>query len=124
MGNMPIPQALAAIKATAYRLEREGTLGLGPDGTVDDAIRFARHALTQAYREAHTRREIARYRIARNARRMIEGNAPTAAVWAEAHNINGEAGFPLTEDEVKQEVVAEAAAVVRARKWEARQNGR
>ena len=124
MGRLHPSQAIGAIAATAYRLDRTGKLDLGPDGSVEDAIRMARHLLRQSFQASQRNREAVRYRVSRVARRMLESNATVQSIWAEAHNVNGEAGFPLTEDEVKQEVIAEAAAVVRNRKMEARTHGR
>ena len=117
MGYLTPAQRDAALIAAACRAEREGRT----ESTAPRVVRFAQHLAKQEAQHVDIRRRSTEYRIAREARRLIEANAPVGRVWAEVHNINGAAGFPLTEEEVRHEVTAEAAAVIRARHWQARQ---
>jgi hypothetical protein len=74
-----------------------------------DVYRIAQHILTLRLADMHARRELAARHIKRLIEPMIGARKPSRALLAEAHGINGEEGFPLTEDEV--------ADVVRDEVW-------
>jgi hypothetical protein len=67
-----------------------------------DAIgvaRLAQHSLRQWLRPEEDRRLLARHRIDRTLHPMIARRTPSNHLLAEAHGVNGEMGFPLTEAE-------------------------
>lgn len=117
MGFLPRAHADAAMIAAACRAEREGRT----ECAAPRVVWFAQHLFRQEAERITTRRSVTEYQVAKASRRLMEMNAPVGRIWAEAHNENGAAGFPLTEREVEGVVKAEAATIVRVRQWQARQ---
>jgi hypothetical protein len=74
--------------------------------------RYARHILSQRLAAEHARRDLAGHHIRRTIETMIAARKPSRALLAEAHGVNGEEGFPLTEDEVTDIVRAEVWLVL------------
>jgi hypothetical protein len=81
-----------------------------------DVYRIARHILTLRLADMHARRDLAGHHIKRLLAPMIGARKPSRALLAEAHGINGEEDFPLTEDEV--------CDIVRTEVWWALQTSR
>jgi hypothetical protein len=69
-----------------------------------DVYRIARHILTLRLADMHARRELAAHHIKRLLEPMIGSRKPSRALLAEAHGVNGQEGFPLSEDEVRDVV--------------------
>jgi hypothetical protein len=96
-GEMPLVQADAAIICDTLAQERAGAL----DGLkAPDVVRLKRFLLRQEVRRHEVAREIAAWRIERLVKSMVVLRKRSNAVLAEAHGINGQAGFPLSEEEV------------------------
>jgi hypothetical protein len=70
-----------------------------------DTVRFAQHLLRQLLQKEEDRRALARSRIKNTLGPMIARRAPKNHLFAEAHGVNGEMGFPLMEAEVTAVVV-------------------
>jgi hypothetical protein len=96
-GEIPLVQADAAIICDTLAQERAGALGtlLAPD-----VVRLKRHLLRQEMERHRVARELAAWRIERLVKSMVLLRKRSNAVLAEAHGVNGSAGFPLSEDEV------------------------
>ena len=107
-GWLPLGQAYADLLVTTLREERSGELG---QRTASDVFRFKRFVLQTEVARLEIDRDLAALRIRRAIRPMIGIRRPSGAVFAEAHGVNGDAGFPLTEDEV--------ADIVREQMWHA-----
>lgn len=99
-GYLTRNQADSALLATAMRGARTGQIHHDPV----DVFRIARHILTLKLADMHARRELAAHHIKRLLEPMIGSRKPSRALLAEAHGVNGEEGFPLTEDEVRDVV--------------------
>jgi hypothetical protein len=96
-GEIPLVQADAAIICDTLAQERAGAL----DGLkAPDVVRLKRFLLRQEMERHRVARELAAYRIERFIKPMIAARKPPNALYAEAHGINGAAGFPLSEEEV------------------------
>jgi hypothetical protein len=103
-GEMPLVQADAAIICDTLAQERSGAL----DGLkAPDVVRLKRFLLRQEVRRQEVARELAAWRIERLVKPMIAAHTPRNALLAEAHGVNGAAGFPLSEDEVTEIVRTE-----------------
>jgi hypothetical protein len=96
-GEIPLAHADAALIVDTIQQERAGSLGtlLAPD-----VVRLKRFLLRQEVERQQVARDIAAHRISRLVKSMVALRKRSNAVLAEAHGINGEAGFPLAEDEV------------------------
>jgi hypothetical protein len=96
-GEIPLVHADAAIICDTLAQERAGALGplLAPD-----VVRLKRHLLRQEVHRHEVARELAAWRIERLVKPMIAAHRPSNVLLAEAHGVNGAAGFPLTEAEV------------------------
>jgi hypothetical protein len=96
-GEIPLAHADAALIVDTLQQERSGAL----DGLkAPDVVRLKRHLLRQEVDRHRIARELAEHRIKRLVWPMIAAHKPSNTILAEAHGHNGEAGFPLTEDEV------------------------
>jgi hypothetical protein len=103
-GEIPLVQADAAIICDTLAQERAGAL----DGLkAPDVVRLKRFLLRQEVHRQEVARELAAYRIERLVKPMIAAHRPRHALLAEAHGVNGAAGFPLSEDEVTEIVRTE-----------------
>jgi hypothetical protein len=67
---------------------------------VFERARFLQWQMNQEIRWLEIARDMAEARIRRIVRNMLRMQRPPNAVAAEAHNINGDAGFPLAESYV------------------------
>jgi hypothetical protein len=76
--------------------------GYDPDGDPARDLRIAWHAISQHRRLMRTWRTLAEGEVRRVVRRMAMVRRPANAILAEAHGVNGERGFPLTEREVDE----------------------
>lgn len=76
----------------------DGTLHHDPHDVVKIAL-FVMHCHVD---NAVARREEAAGRVRRRVRPLISTRARSSAIRAEAHDVNGEAGFPLSEDETDE----------------------
>ena len=89
--------ARGSLAAFTARAHRGGKLGpYQPDDVYDTLC----HTLDSRLAAEENRRDLARHRIRRTLEPMIAARQPWGALMAEAHGVNGTAGFPLTEDEV------------------------
>ena len=97
--------AYAAITNAIVKAERAGTL----QGTADlgERINFWTGILGQFMRREDSRRIAVRGDILRVLRPLIAGRQPSSRLLAEAHNVNGAAGFPFAEREVTEIVSRE-----------------
>jgi hypothetical protein len=77
-----------------------------------DTAKLLQWEMSQEIRNQQIVREITQQRVSRIAWQMLRAGKPRNAVLAEAHTINGDAGFPLAEKEVTA-VVADAEQGVR-----------
>jgi hypothetical protein len=103
-GDLPLEQAFAACILATVQAERRGETG---DYKATDIVRLQRHlVVTAAEREAQ-RRDLAAHRICRLLAPMIAQRRAWNVLMAEAHGVNGAAGFPLTEAEVSELVNTE-----------------
>lgn len=96
-GQLPLAHAYAAMLADTVRAERLGEMD---PYKAPDVFRLQKHLLGQHLARAETKRALAEGRIVRVIKPMIAVRRPSNAVLAEAHGVNGAAGFPLAEDEV------------------------
>jgi hypothetical protein len=103
-GEMPLAHALAALIVETLSQERSGAL----DGLkAPDVMHLKRHLLHGGVEREEVRRGLAAYRIERLIRPMIAIRKRSNAILAEAHGVNGAAGFPLAEAEVNDLVDTE-----------------
>jgi hypothetical protein len=96
-GEIPLAHADAALWVDTLQQERDGALG---PLYACDVARFKRWLLRQEVERQQVARDLAAHRIKRLVRPMLAVHKPDNAIFAEAHGINGESGFPLAEDEV------------------------
>lgn len=78
-----------------------------------DVYRIGRHILSQRLAAEHARRDLAGHHIRRKLWEMIEQRQRARALLAEAHGVNGDEGFPLTEDEVSDIAITEMQRAAR-----------
>lgn len=104
-GDLSLTEADAGLIVATLREERRGEL----EGyKAADVVRLKRHLLRQYLHREEVARELAEHRIKRLVAPMIATRVRSNTVLAEAHGLNGQAGFPLTEDEVTGIVRQEA----------------
>jgi len=87
-----------------------------------DLVRFTgylQHVLRLNLAPLETRRAVVRARIKRVVAPLIAARAQSRRLLAEAHNTNGEAGFPLAEAEVTEIVRVEVFWATRRRRYAA-----
>lgn len=106
-GRLTLEAAQAAIAAATARGMREGTLE--SRGTLDELLHVYNHILALNVQKHQSARETTTGAIGCILRPLIGTHQPWSALLAEAHNANGDAGFPLTE--------AEVLDVVRTQVW-------
>lgn len=100
-GMLPKCLADAALLCSALKAERDGT-----PGHAFENYGAARHVLGLHTASLETKQDLAIARIRRVITPMIASREKSSRLLAEAHNINGEAGFPLTEAQVNETVTA------------------
>lgn len=98
--------------ARGYLRGREAyaALALAADkipGASPEFLRGLWNTVKLNYRAERQLRELTEMRIARVLKPMIAQRQPSNALRAVAHEINGQAGFPLTEDEVDEVTATE-----------------
>jgi hypothetical protein len=96
-GEIPLAHADAALMVDTLQQERDGALG---PLYACDVARFKRWLLRQEVERQQVARDLAAHRIRRTVAPMLAVHKPDNAILAEAHGVNGNAGFPLAEDEV------------------------
>ena len=99
--DLPLEHAFAACIAATVAAERRGEIG---DYKASDIIAHQRWLVGMWAERETTRRDVAEHRIKRALRPMIAVHKPWGTLMSEAHGINGEAQYPLTEDEVSDMV--------------------
>ena len=72
-----------------------------------DFVRGTQYSLQLTLERENARRDLCAHRIRRTVAPMIAARKPRNVLLAEAHGINGEAGFPLIEEEVNDLVKTE-----------------
>lgn len=90
-----------SLAVLTMRAKRKGTLGPYQPGAVFDTLCFT---LDQRLKSEENKRDLATHHVRRAVAPMIAARQPSRALLAEAHGVNGAAGFPLTEDEVGEAV--------------------
>jgi hypothetical protein len=117
-GTLPLPHALAAILAVTLQQERDGTLG---DRDINDVLQLKQQLFHDRLLTLQIIREQVIATIKRTIAPLVAIRAKSGRILSEAHGCNGEAGFPLTEDEVTEVVrVAMYWAMKPARKGDNR----
>ena len=101
-GYLTLTDAHGTLLGGVLRAKREGM----PYGE-RDAYRGLQHILQLRLDAERRRREMCEYRIARRIKPLIERNKPSNAIYAEAHDVNGAEGFPLSEPEVNELAASE-----------------
>jgi hypothetical protein len=96
-GEIPLAHADAALWVDTLQQERDGALG---PLYACDVARFKRWLLRQEVERQQVARDLAAHRVRRAVAPMLAAHRRSNAVLAEAHGVNGAAGFPLTEEEV------------------------
>jgi NAD(P)-dependent dehydrogenase (short-subunit alcohol dehydrogenase family) len=77
------------------------------------ALNLLHHLLAQWLHKIDGDREVVAQRINRRTWQMAERRPPVSSIYAEAHDINGAADFPLSEREVKAIVDGVLAQIMR-----------
>ena len=90
--------------AEVLAARRRGTLGPYDPVTVYGGLRWI---LAQYLAAEEARRDLAAVRIRYRLKPLLAVRKPPNALLAEAHDVNGAAGFPLTEREITDCVAAE-----------------
>jgi hypothetical protein len=72
-----------------------------------DFVRGTQYSLHLTLENEHVRRDLATHCIRRTLAPMIAQRKPKRALLAEAHGVNGEAAFPLSEGEVEDVAAGE-----------------
>jgi hypothetical protein len=72
-----------------------------------DFVRGTQYSLHLTLENEHVRRDLAAHCIRRTLAPMIAQRKPKRALLAEAHGVNGEAAFPLSEGEVEDVAAGE-----------------
>lgn len=104
-GLLSFEQAEAALAAATARAMREGTLQ--GNGTLEERFHAYRHVMGLHARNYEAKCELVTGAIKRLLQPMIVQRRPWNELLAEAHEINGSDGFPLTEREVGDVVETE-----------------
>jgi len=107
--------ALAAITRSVVRIDTERPPDLPIHFTVAGTIHTAHGILKRAAKAHVDRMNATRRAIQKDAMARLEQRQPANAIRAEAHNINGEAGFPLMEHQVEEQVRAAAEIIMKRR---------
>jgi hypothetical protein len=108
-GLLPSAIADAAILTAALRAERSGQLKVDPI----DLAEVLQHIMRIVAEQISAPRSVATWRIQRTTAAMFDISAPLNRLLAEAHNSNGDTGFPLREWEVTEVVGIQLAAAMR-----------
>jgi hypothetical protein len=103
-GLLALPQAQAGLRATCHRLARQGQLA--GDGDPEGWFAHLNWVLCREIDRQQAVADTVGGGIGRRTREMIRARRASNEVRAAAHDINGAAGFALTEREV-EEIVAE-----------------
>lgn len=103
-GLLPLPHAQAGLRATCHQLAREGRLE--GDGDPEGWFGHLNWVLCREIDRQQAAADTVGGGISRRTREMIRARRASNEVRAAAHDINGAAGFSLTEREV-EEIVAE-----------------
>jgi len=93
---LPAAQAGAALWVATLAAERRGELPC----PAEDVVRLQRHLLAGEIRRQRARQDVAAARIRRLLGPMIAMRRKANVLFAEAYGVNGEAGFPLSEEQV------------------------
>ena len=96
-GQLPLGHADAALICCALKHEHKGA-SYHPL----DVARGAQHILRLHVLAEHVARSLTRTGIERTLAPLIAMRAPRNRLLAEAHNVNGDNGFPLTEVQVDE----------------------
>ncbi len=96
MDQLPASQANAALWVATLAAERRGELPC----PAEDVVRLQRHLLWQEIQRQRAFQDVVGSRIRRVIRPMIAVRKKSNVLLAEAHGVNGEAGFPLSEEQV------------------------
>lgn len=96
-GHLTRTEADAALLAATLKAKRDGMTY-----DVRDVYRGLRHILSLHLEAEQRRRDLAAHRIRRRLKPLIAQRNPPNVLLAEAHDVNGAAGFPLAEDDVTQ----------------------
>ena len=96
-GHMPLTHAYAALLAFTVRAERRGELGAYK---APDVFCLQKHILGLHLERLETRRAITESRIKNRIWPLMKQRQPRNLLLAEAHDVNGAAGFPFDEPDV------------------------
>lgn len=94
-GYLTLNEAKATLLAAALRAYREGS-----PYEPEPVYQMLLHIFGQHLEKEQTRRGMTEMRVARRLKPLIALRKPRNVLLAEAHDVNGTEGFPLTEDEV------------------------
>jgi hypothetical protein len=111
-GHLTLTEAHAELLLAACQAVR--TAGY-PDQDAAGIWKLQRHVLGLHLEAEERRRDLAEARMKRRLRPLIALRKPPNVVLAEAHGVNGAAGFPLDEPEVNSIAVAEMYLAARSR---------
>ena len=100
-GLLPLEHARAALLATALRMEREGRMAPYDASGVSRGL-F--NILDQHLAARAIQREVTAMHVRRLLAPMIATRRPSNVLLAEAHGVNGAAGFPFSEAEINDMV--------------------
>jgi hypothetical protein len=103
-GWMSLVQADAGLIAATVRAKRESRLGPREPADVVDGLR---HTLRMMLEGERYRRGMTEHRICRVLKPLIGIRKSWGRLMSEAHGVNGQDGFPLTEEEVNDVVRTE-----------------
>lgn len=104
-GMLSIAQAEAAIAVSIAHDIRTGELPPGTD--LEWHIKINSHILAVNLAHLSDRADLASHAICRGIRPLVDRARPVGQVRAEAHNINADRGFVLTEQDVERALVSE-----------------
>ncbi len=110
-GQLPAAHANAALWTATLTAERRGELPC----PAEDVVTLQRHLLWQEIKRQRAWQDVAGARIKRTLRPMIAARKRSNVLLAEAHGINGEAGFPLSEEQVTDIVRTEVWFALQSR---------
>jgi hypothetical protein len=99
--------SLARPVARGYLSRTEADVALLLATPDTGAYRVARHILSERLRHLEGRRDVAWSRIRRRLKPLIAMRKTSNVLLAEAHDVNGAAGFPFAEPEVGDIVATE-----------------
>ena len=104
LGDLSLTDAHAEMLLSTARSERLGELG---QYTCPNVFRLQQHILGLHLERLETQRAGVEGRIKRRLKPLIALRKPSNVLLAEAHDVNGAAGFPLLEPEVTDIAVTE-----------------